>query len=219
MGRFAVPSALAIGSIAPDLWYLFPFVGREETHSFAGLAGFCVPVGLALYLLFHLFAKQPLIALISPRLGTFTPARLPRAALTAVLLSLVAGALTHLGWDELTHSYDALFPRFNWLQHGSTALGTVVLSWWGAQKLRDAPAAPPVLSTRARLWIAAGLLGAAGAAAFHTAQAPSHDLPFHDLPALRHFMRSAGFAAFEALAVALFIYCLAFQRKMLRRAA
>lgn len=214
MGRFAVPSALAIGSIAPDLWYLVPFLERDDSHSLAGLAWFCLPAGLLVYLLYHLFLKQPLIALISPRLAAFTPARLPRVSWTAVLLSLAAGALTHLGWDELTHSYDVLFPRFNWLQHGSTALGTAVLSWWAAQKLREAPPALPVLSVRVRLFTIAGLLGTAAIAAFHAAQ-----LPAHDLVALRHFLRSAGLAALDALAVALFIYCLAFQRKMLRRAA
>jgi hypothetical protein len=132
----------------------------------------------------------------------------------AVLLSLAAGALTHLAWDELTHSYDELFPRFNWLQHGSTVLGSAVLLWWGARKLRAAPPAPAVLSLRARLCTIAALLGSAALAAFHSAQ-----LPAHDLVALRHFARTAGIAALEALAVALFIYCLAFQRKMLRRAA
>ena len=219
MGRFAVPSALAIGSVAPDLWYLIPFIERDDTHSLAGLAWFCVPVGLALYLLFHLFAKQPLIALTSPRLGAYTPSRLPQATWLAVVISLFAGGLTHLGWDALTHSYDELFPRFNWLQHGSSALGSAVLLWWGTQRLRAAPPARPVLSARVRLCTVAALLGSAALAALHAAALPAHDLPFHDLPALRQFARSTGVAALEALAVALFIYCLLFQRKMLRRAA
>lgn len=214
MGRFAVPSALAIGSITPDLWYFIPYVERGDSHSIAGLALFCVPVGLLAYALYHLFLKQPLIALLSPRLGAFTPLRLPRASWLAVVVSLVAGALTHLGWDDLTHSYDEVFQPFNWLQHGSTVLGSAVLLWWGAQKLREAPPAPHVLSLRIRVCTIAGLLGSAAIAAFHAAQLPSHDFV-----ALRHFARSAGFAALEALGVALFIYCLLFQRKMLRRAA
>jgi hypothetical protein len=214
MGRFAVPSALAIGSIAPDLWYLVPSLERDDSHSLAGLAWFCVPVGLLVYLVFHLFLKQPLIALLSARLRAFTPARLPDAPWITVLVSLVAGALTHLGWDELTHSYDGLFPRFNWLQHGSTVLGSAVLLWWATQKLREVPPAPQMLSPLARACILGALLGSAGFAAFHAAQLPSRDFV-----ALRHFARSAGLAALHALAVALFIYCLAFQRKMLRRAA
>ena len=214
MGRFAVPSALAIGSITPDLWYFIPYVERGDSHSIAGLALFCVPVGLLAYALYHLFLKQPLIALLSPRLGAFTPAKLPRASWLAVAVSLVIGALTHLVWDDLTHSYDEVFPRLNWLQHGSTLLGSAVLLWWGLQKLREAPPAPQVLLLRTRVCTIAGLLGTAAIAAFHAAQLPSHDFV-----ALRQFARSAGFAAFEALGVALFIYCLLFQRKMLRRAA
>jgi Domain of unknown function (DUF4184) len=45
MGRFAVPSALVIGSVIPDLWYFLPFVGREASHSPAGLFWFCLPAG------------------------------------------------------------------------------------------------------------------------------------------------------------------------------
>src|SRR6188768_3171058 len=107
LGRFGVPSALAIGSIAPDFWYFVPLVERGESHSVAGLAWFCLPLGLLLYALFHLFLKQPLIALLSPRVG----------------------ALTHLAWDALTHSHDDAW-RHNWLQHASTVGGTLVLGWW-----------------------------------------------------------------------------------------
>lgn len=214
MGRFAVPSALAIGSIAPDLWYFIPELERSDSHSLIGLASFCLPVGLLVYALYHLFLKQPLIALVSPRLRAFTPPRLPQASWLAVVVSLLAGALTHLGWDAFTHSYDELFPRFNWLQHGSTLFGSAVLAWWGAQKLREAPPAPPLLSRRVRVCTLLALLGTAAFAAFHAAQPPSSDLV-----ALRHFVRTAGFAALEALGAALFIYCLLFQRKMARRAA
>ena len=58
------------------------------------------------------------------------------------------------------------------------------------------------------------LLGAASLAAWATAEAPAADLL-----ALRQFLRTAGFAAVQALSVALLVYCLLFQRKMLRRAA
>jgi hypothetical protein len=215
MGRFAVPSALAIGSMVPDLWYFIPFLQRHHSHSLEGLALFCVPAGLIVYALFHLLLKQPLIALLSPRLRAFSPPKLPGVSWIAVVVSLLAGALTHLGWDALTHSsYGELFPRFNWLQHGSTVLGTAVLAWWGMQKLRAAAPAPEILSPRVRLCTILALLSVAAFAAFHAAEPPPPDLV-----ALRRFARTAGFAALEALGVALFVYCLAFQRKMLRRAA
>lgn len=214
LGRFAVPSALAIGSMAPDLWYFVPFLGRDESHTLAALGWFCLPAGLIVYTLFHRILKQPLIALLSPRLGAFTPAAMPEVPLRAVMVSLLAGALTHLAWDALTHSYDDGLQRHNWLQHASTALGTIVLGWWAWRRLRRVPAAPGPLSPRVRAGILLVLLGAASLAAWATAEAPAADLL-----ALRQFLRTAGFAAVQALSVALLVYCLLFQRKMLRRAA
>ena len=213
LGRFGVPSALAIGSIAPDLWYFAPFVERHDSHSLAGLAWFCLPAGLLIYLLFHLFLKQPLIALLSPRLHAFTPARLPAAPWHAVLVSLLVGALTHVAWDALTHSHDAGW-RHNWLQHLSTAGGSLVLGWWIWRKLRRAPAARSPLSPLARIATLVAFVTIAALAALHEAAAPSPD-PL----ALRQFLRTGGLAALEALGAALLVYCLVFQRKMVRRAA
>lgn len=214
LGRFAVPSALAIGSMAPDFWYFVPLIARHQSHSLAGLAWFCLPAGLMLYTLFHLILKQPLIALVSPRLGRFTPAGLPDVPWHAVIVSLLAGALTHVAWDAVTHSYDDGLQHHNWLQHASTALGTAVLGWWAWRKLRLVPATPGPLSPLARARILLVLLGAASLAAWLTAEAPPADLR-----ALRQFLRTGGFAAVQALGVALLVYCLLFQRKMLRRAA
>ena len=213
MGRFAVPSALAIGSMAPDLWYFVPLVERPDSHSLAALFWFCLPAGLLVYALFHLLFKQPLIALLSPRLGSFTPQRLPAVPWHAVIASLLVGALTHLGWDALTHSHDDPFQRHNWLQHASTALGAAVLAWWAWHKLRCAPAAPSTLSPLARVCIGCTLLGAAALAAWCAAELPSPDLV-----ALRGFLRTGGLAALQALGAALLVYALLFQRKILRRA-
>ena len=213
LGRFGVASALAIGSIAPDLWYFVPFVERGDSHSVAGMAWFCLPAGLLVYALFHLFLKQPLIALLSPRLRAFTPARLPAVPWSAVIVSLLAGTVTHLAWDGLTHSYEEGW-RHNWLQHASTASGTLVLGWWIWRKLRRAPAAPAALSPRARAATLLAFVAVAALAALHEAAPPAPDLY-----ALRQFLRTGGLAALEALGAALFIYCLVFQRKMARRAA
>src|SRR5262245_39207676 len=113
MGRLAVPSALVIGSLSPDLWYLAPPLAREDNHGAAALLWFCLPAGLALYALFHLLLKQPLIALLSPRLAAFTPAGLPAAPWRAVVVSLLAGALTHFAWDAATHAFEPVW-RHNW---------------------------------------------------------------------------------------------------------
>ena len=203
MGRFAVPSALAIGSMVPDLWYFVPLATRDESHGLAGLIWFCLPLGVLAYLLFHLLLKQPLIALVAPRLGVFTSAGLPARPWSAVLASLLVGAATHAAWDELAHLE-------RWAQHASTLAGSAILIVWIARKLASAPARPPCMkaSTRlgvAALLLAAGLLGALGAA--------DSALTF-DPASLRHFLRTSGLAGVEGLSVALLVYCLLFQRKI-----
>lgn len=163
-GRYVVPSALVIGSVSPDLAYFLPLrVSRGGSHSFAGLLWFCLPVGFAVYLLFHLVLERPLVSLlptwVARRLtGVLcAPRRLPAVPWPAVLASLVVGALTHLGWDAFTHdgapavrSIGALHAQlcsigpypvlvYKVLQHASTLFGTALLIVWASRWLRQAP--------------------------------------------------------------------------------
>ena len=69
MGRIAVPSALVIGSIVPDLWQVLPFGSRPLSHSGSGPLLFSLPVGLAVYLVFHLLLKSACMALLPPALA------------------------------------------------------------------------------------------------------------------------------------------------------
>jgi hypothetical protein len=207
MGRLAVPSALAIGSVVPDLWYFAPVVTRAQSHGAAGLLWFCLPLGVLVYALFHLVLKEPLIALLSPRLEAFAGRGLPRVPWHAVVLSLLAGAATHQIWDALTHSNDYALHGYNWAQHASTALGTLLLAWWGWRRLRGVPARPPTLSLRSRMciWIllTAVMAGAALAGAVDTGS-------------LRTLVRSSGIAALQAAAVAIFVYCAAWHLRTKR---
>jgi hypothetical protein len=184
--RWTVPSALVIGSIAPDLAYLMPAsIPRAESHSFGGLFWFCLPVGCAVYVLFHVVMKQPLLRLIpveiARRLGRVAgPARgLPSRPWISVGLSVLLGAATHLAWDAFTHGGTPVvrvvelfraplfsigsYPVFTYtvLQHGSTLFGVVVLGWWIRRWLRTAPvgSAPNApLSRRERLIAIASLV-------------------------------------------------------------
>jgi hypothetical protein len=209
MGRLAAPSALAIGSIVPDLWYFVPYVERAESHSAAGLIWFCLPLGVASYVLFHLVLKQPLIALLSSRLAGFTSPGLPRAPWYAVLASVLVGALTHVAWDELTHW--AEYPQtYNLPQHISTALGSAILAWWLWRKLRRAPRAAPDerLSLRARTLTIGALAAAAACAAWLSVSGfPSPA----DITALRQLLRTAASAAVAGLGLGLFVYCAIWQ--------
>jgi len=209
LARFGVPSALVIGSVAPDLWYLLPFIDRAQTHSLSGVLAFCLPAGLLLYLLFHFVLKEPLIALLSPRLSTFACRALPARSGGAVLLSLLAGVLTHFAWDGLTHA-NTPGPGVNWVQHANTVAGTAILAAWIWRKLRSVPAQPPCLSLSARIgafaaFAGVGLLWALGSAEIS---------PAFDLVALRHLLRNAGISALQGFSLAVLVYCLVFRCKM-----
>jgi hypothetical protein len=124
MGRLGVPSALVIGSMVPDAWYLVPGLARADSHSLAGLFWFCLPLGFFLYLLWN--------------------GRQPRAPFPAVAASLLVGALTHFGWDSLAHSY--AWRGINVLQHASTVLGSAFIVWWCLGSVRLAVLAAAALA-------------------------------------------------------------------------
>jgi hypothetical protein len=111
LGSYAVPSALVIGCLAPDLSYFLSIqIPRGTTHSPTALFWFCLPVGLAVYVAFHVFVKRPLVSLLPfylrrRLLPLAEPCdSLPAAPQAGVLLSLLAGATTHILWDDCTHS-------------------------------------------------------------------------------------------------------------------
>jgi hypothetical protein len=164
LGHRAVPSALAIGSMAPDAWYLVPLLERDHTHSGLGALVFCMMAGLFAYAAFHLVFKQPLLALLprgfAGRLAAWTPPGLPAVPWPWVLTSLLAGIATHLLWDAFTHKGHLAFveavlfpgvPLYRALQHASTLLGSAFLAGWLWRKLRampprfDLPQARPVV--------------------------------------------------------------------------
>ena len=155
---------------------------------------------------------NPLIALVWPRLALFACKGLPRRRWSAVIISLLAGAATHLAWDALTHSDDPTLSGPNWAQHASTIAGTIILAWWGWRKARAAPKPPPGtgLPVFFRVCVALAMLGAMTVAALWSADG---HLAF-ELSALRHFLRTAGLGALHGLALALLVYCALFQRKM-----
>ncbi len=211
MGRFAVPSALAIGSVIPDAWYIVPLLARDDTHALGNLVGFCLPAGLLAYLAFHLLLKQPLLALlpeaIAMRLAGATAEGLPAAPWRAVLASLLAGAATHLAWDALTHGR-LVMHGFQVLQHASTAAGTAVLLWWLWRWLRRAPAGclptRGVLprSARGAILVAFITLSVGWAMAGEAPGVP------RSAEELRYVLRTAGVAAAQALALSTIGYAM-----------
>jgi hypothetical protein len=216
-----------MGSVAPDAWYLLPFLTRGDTHGPLGLLWFGVPAGLFAYAAFHLLFKAPLLALLPPalagRLRPYACEGLPPAPWGAVLACLALGAATHVGWDALTHRsvltqalpvlesavrigpYSAF--AYQLLQHASTLLGTAFLAWWIAARLRATP--PVALRVRSDGQPRAALLaaiGVAGALAFAGTllEAPLANARIEDV---RAALRAAALIAASVSGALLVAYC------------
>ena len=151
--RAHVFTAAVIGSMAPDFGLLLPNVlVRWHTHSVAALFSFCLPVGLCAYWLTLLLIKPAVQEVAPDRAYLRLRVRHPSVALTNPLhwvyaaLALLAGAATHLIWDDFTHE-DArgvrMFPAlsdyepemvghslqlYRWLQYGSSIFGLAVVA-------------------------------------------------------------------------------------------
>jgi uncharacterized protein DUF4184 len=213
LGRFAVPSALAIGSAIPDAWYLLSFLNRGDSHSLAGIVSFCLPAGLFAYAAFHLIFKQPLLALLpqdlAGKLAAFTCPGLPPVRWAAVLLSLLTGVSTHLAWDALTHGYEV--GGHQMLQHASTLFGTTFVAWWLWKKLRTTPAvsATRVMPKPVRAAIVAALV-LVSAVAFLSAVLT---MPVSDIEALRDLLRAGSVTAVSALGLMLVAYCVLWRQR------
>jgi hypothetical protein len=213
LGRRAVPSALVIGSVIPDAWYLVPGLDRPFSHDASGLLLFCLPAGLLCYLLFHALLKEPLLQLfpvhLASRLRAFACQGLPKISFPWVVPSLVMGAATHVAWDAFTHQgrLSRLLPLLTEdvlrvLQHGSTLLGTLFLGWWAWRKLHEVPPVPAdVLPAGRRL----AVLVALGVVTFVAAASA-----FPDVEDLRKAVRVAAVAGAAALGLGALAYAALF---------
>jgi hypothetical protein len=222
LGRHSVPSALVIGSIIPDAWYFVPFLGRADTHRADGLL-YCLPLGLLVYLLFHLLLKRPLLDLaplgVAARLREWACAGLPRVPWIAVLASLVVGVLAHQAWDAFTHKgmLTRAWPALNatvlerpgygitvyvLLQHLSTLAGTAYLAWWLRTRLAGAASLHEWRWPRAPIALLLLALPLVVFAACAAASAPGASLP-----ELRSLIRAAAVHAAAVFALALIAYC------------
>ncbi|MBM4149245.1 MAG: DUF4184 family protein [Lentisphaerae bacterium] len=114
------PSALIVGSLMPDFpYFLLLSMGNGFGHTPAGVVLFCVPVGVVSLLVFHRVLKRPLFHLLPVKAqeglsGHLAEFRFGGAAgFLRVVLSLAAGAISHVAWDAFTHPHGAgvrVFP-------------------------------------------------------------------------------------------------------------
>lgn len=228
--RWGVLSALVIGSMTPDAVYFLPLrVSQPASHSLAGVFWFCLPVGLLAYAVFHLLVKVPVVALLPQAVQRRVPAvypGFPDASPVVVVLSLIAGALTHVGWDAFTHAESlpiAFLPSLRthlftvsdfevavWkvLQHASTVVGLTLLARWTWVALRDRSETPqpavPVLSPITKGTVLALVVVAVGGAVIAgilQTPPPAWTLGAMRLPVRRAVV--AGMQAFGAATLAL----------------
>lgn len=171
--RLGLPaSALAVGSLAPDLPYYLPTpFTAAQTHRPTGILTADLVLGLGMLLAWHLLLEPPLRwaapAGLQRRLGPARPWRRPPGpaaqarSVAGVLVALALGTLTHLTWDAFTHA-DQPGPRLipwlcattlglphhRWLQMASSVVGLAVLAvaalwWWGRTPPRHPATTPP----------------------------------------------------------------------------
>ncbi len=173
--RLPLPaSALVIGSMAPDIPYYEPFVAGP-THSAAGIVTVDLLLGAAAWALWHgllagpalAAAPRPVRARLVGRVDVGLRRRL--AAVGLVVLALVVGAATHVGWDAFTHpgrfgtDHIAVLssswhgrPGYSWAQYASGLLGAAAIARWLARWWRTTPVRP-VAATAAGPWVWVGL--------------------------------------------------------------
>ena len=141
-------AALAVGAMSPDFeFFLHLRPVALWSHTLAGLVGFCLPVGIAVFAVWEFVAREPVRELLG-----FAPephrGHAPWTWWTRVAAGVLVGAGTHLLWDGVTHgdywganvwpglrttalTWGTLsVPWFNLLQHLSTIGGGLVVVVW-----------------------------------------------------------------------------------------
>jgi Domain of unknown function (DUF4184) len=221
-----VPSALVIGTLAPDFEYFLRLSpGGRLGHTLPGALLFSLPMALLVLWLFHTFIKLPAVRLLpeslqrrlTPHLHLFRFRGVAR--FLWIIASILVGIATHLAWDSFTHSTTWLYrhwsalrqphrlpilgqiPLYKILQHGSTIVGLTILLVWFCFWYRSAPAANQILGTQISSARKVAVIGVITAVAFLTAML--RGLAGLVIPAVHHhtFSRSVGEAVAAGMAL------------------
>ena len=150
-----IPSALVMGTLAPDFEYFLRLApGGGFGHTFGGAFLLSLPLALIMLWIFHAIVKAPLVALfpdamrlrLTQHVGRFRFGGPKRFVL--IVASALIGIATHIAWDSFTHSYAWPYRHFEWLrqnwpvpwlgpvsvceilQHVSTTVGILLLAEW-----------------------------------------------------------------------------------------
>lgn len=165
--------------MAPDLPHVIMLSqAARYGHTLPGLFLVSVPFGLAVYFLYELVLRRPMLA-ISPdpvRLRVpagSSPVFQPNSRLLWIVLSVLIGATTHILWDSFTHSSGFLVPNwallrestpfwpyrpiYKFLQIFFSLLGLAVLAYsywsWIRKTQICRSGVVPAISLRVRMWL------------------------------------------------------------------
>ena len=150
-----VPSALVIGTFAPDFeYFVHPGPNSRYGHTFPGVFLLTLPLALLVLWMFHTVVKRPLVGLLPdamqrrvvPYLEGFRFGGAARFLL--IVASVLLGITTHVLWDSFTHSNTwpyhhwgalrqmvhipvvGMIPIYRILQHSSSLAGTGITAIW-----------------------------------------------------------------------------------------
>jgi ABC-type multidrug transport system fused ATPase/permease subunit len=157
-----IPSALVIGTLAPDFEYFLLLIPMDRYgHTLRGLFILTLPVALVILWMFHNFVKRPASMLLPDSIQRRLADHLDEfqfrgfGRFLMIVISILVGAFTHLLWDSFTHRtgwfyHHWLFlhemvrvpvlgtlPYYKVFQHVSTVLGIVILLLWFAWWYRN----------------------------------------------------------------------------------
>lgn len=185
-----VPSAVVVGTVAPDCEYFLRFAARGGYgHTIPGAFLISLPLALVVLWMFHAIVKEPAVRLfpeairlrLTSQTGRFRFGGIERFLL--IVVSALVGIATHLLWDSFTH--DHTWPVRHWLllrhtvyvpvlggipcyrllQHASTIVGTLLLCVWFVGWYRAAEPHPdreqPAMPSLRKWLIASSIAGIA----------------------------------------------------------
>jgi len=155
--RWRLPfSALVIGTMVPDLAGYFPSVfDYAAMHSLRGILTHCVPVGVICYYAYQAFFKQPLFDLLPDparcRLVRFIerPVSLSFSGVVMVVIAVLCGTFTHVGWDSFTHGGTWATANFEVLNETVTRIERRRIPWYEVLQFASSLLVVPLLAIAA----------------------------------------------------------------------
>ena len=121
-----VPSALVVGTMAPDFEYFLRFApGGGFGHTIPGAFLQSLPLALIVLWIFHAVVKAPLVQLLPHGVRRRIAVRAERfrfggpARFLLIVVSALVGIATHLAWDSFTHFDTWPYHHVEWLRRAT----------------------------------------------------------------------------------------------------